>query len=81
MKKELENDFIKGNSSHKVTVQDDHTFVSNCRINRSNNQRNKKGTDHEDLTFSQQGKGNNNNDDDIMSKFCVACVVKKDMQP
>ena len=61
MKKELKNDFIKGNPSCKTTVQDSHAFVSNCKISGSNHQKNKKGKDHKGLTFAQQDNNDDNN--------------------
>ena len=84
MKKELENDFIKGNPSHKKTVQDSHAFVSNHKFSRSNFQKqHEKGKDHEGLAFAQQGNGkndndddnnNNNNDDDKVLKHIMCCL-------
>ena len=64
MKKELENNFIKGNPNCKKTVQDSHAFISNYKLSRSNFQKSEKGKDHESLMFSQQGNDKNSNNDD-----------------
>jgi len=86
MKKGLENNFIKGNPNHKTTVQDSHAFVSNCKLSRSNFQKqHEKGKDHEGLAFAQQGNGKNNNDDnddnnnnsDEVLKCIMCCVCGK----
>lgn len=74
MKKELENDCAKGKSSCKVTIQDVHAFMSNHKINGSNQQKGKK-EEHE-----EQGKNNNGDDDsdnELLSKIvCCVCDEK-----
>ena len=83
MKKELENDFIKGNPNCKTVAQDSHAFISNCKLSGSNSQKqHKKGEDHEGLAFAQQGNCKNDNDDnddnnknDDEALKCVMCCV------